>query len=242
MDSGLVGFFRVLRDPDQWERLRELCALTPYSREEYEYCRENRQTATSDPVEQAYRWFVVCRMSFSGIFANSWGLGVESSNRGMASCCSKWMSGIDRLAEVHERILRVQIEHDDFRKIIERYDTSRTVFYLDPPYIPETRKAGYYAHELTPDDHRELVKILLAIEGKALLSGYAHPIYEPLVQAGWERKDFDVVCSAAGRTRNSGLKGAGHVKEEQKRVESVWVSPRSIESFGGLYGDETAGP
>jgi len=51
----------------------------------------------------------------------------------------------------------------------------------------ETRREGGYDCELTEDDHRELVGILLELKAKVILSGYAHPIYEPLMQAGWER-------------------------------------------------------
>ncbi len=35
----VVRFYRVLRDPVQFERFRVLCDLTPYAREEYEGCR-----------------------------------------------------------------------------------------------------------------------------------------------------------------------------------------------------------
>lgn len=225
LDSGLVNFFRVLRDPKEWKRLQELCALTPYSREEYEYCRKTWETNSQDPVDQAYRWFVVARWSFSGIFGNSWGFSVAKSSRGMAGCVSKWLGAIERLAEVHDRTMRLQIEHDDFRRIIPRYDTPETLFYCDPPYIPETRKGGCYPQEMTTEDHEELVGLLLGIQGRAVLSGYAHTLYEPLIEAGWARHDFEVVCNAAGRTRASGLQGVGNVLAQQKRTESVWVSP-----------------
>lgn len=41
IDSGLVNFFRVLRDPKSFGELALLCSLTPYSREEYYYFRKN---------------------------------------------------------------------------------------------------------------------------------------------------------------------------------------------------------
>ncbi|MEN6520331.1 MAG: DNA adenine methylase [Armatimonadota bacterium] len=66
----------------------------------------------------------------------------------------------------------------------ERIEASLTLFYLDPPYIPETRKSGKYRHEMTAEDHQELVEILLSIQGKVVLSGYNHPIYKPLEDDG----------------------------------------------------------
>jgi len=49
-----------------------------------------------------------------------------------------------------------------------------------------------------------------------------------LAKAGWDRREVEVVCSAAGRTRASGLQGVGMVKEKQKRVECIWRNPEAI--------------
>ncbi len=163
IDSGLVNFFRVLRDPEKFERFYRLAALTPYSREEYYFCVKTWQDVEDD-VERAYRWFVVARMSFSGRSGKSgWSFSVTTSHRGMASAVSKWLSCLEHLPKVHERLMRVQIEHDDFRKIFPRYDTDETFFYVDPPYVSETRRSGKYTHEMSLEDHKELVEILLRL-------------------------------------------------------------------------------
>lgn len=183
IDSGLVNFFRVLRDKDKFQEFYRKVCLTPYSREEYNYCRSTWEDC-DDEVERAYRWFIVARMSFSGEFGHSWSFGVKFSRKGMASKCSSWLSIIDKLPDIHERIMRVQIEHKDFRDLIKTYDTKDTFFYLDPPYVPETRRSGKYKHEMTDKDHEDLVEILLTIKGKAMLSGYANIIYKRLEDAG----------------------------------------------------------
>lgn len=36
-------------------------------------------------------------------------------------------------------------------------------------------------------DHKDLVNILLGIEGKVILSGYDHKIYDQLEKAGWSK-------------------------------------------------------
>jgi DNA adenine methylase len=153
---------------------------------------------------------------------HSWGRSVTTSHRGMAETASSWLSILEMIPEIHRRLMRVQIEQKDFREILRDYDTPETLFYCDPPYVPEARKSGKYLHELTEDDHRELVEISLGLQGKVILSGYAHPIYEALVEAGWERKDFQTFCTVTGRTRD----GKNIPKEALKRVESVWISPK----------------
>jgi DNA adenine methylase len=224
LDSGLVNFYRVLRHPGKFRRFRRLAALTPYSREEYNLYRRTWPHAGSDVI-RAYRWYVVARMSFSGRFGAGWAFEIRNPDCRMASSVLRWLSGVAMLPAIHERIQSLEIEHSDWRYILGQYDTPETLFYCDPPYITDTRRGGRYAHELTDDDHRELVTRLLALEGMAVLSGYAHAIYEPLEAAGWQRTDFATVCHAAGRTQRSAMKGDGAILKYQKRTESVWLSP-----------------
>jgi len=227
LDSGLVNLFRVLRDEAKFERFRRLVELTPYSREEYNDCRTwlREHGEGEDGVERAYRFFVVARQSFSGHFAASWGYSFSLSTRGMASTCSSWLSTIEGLPAMHERLMRVQIEHSDFRTILTAYDSPDTLFYCDPPYVPATRKNGNYVHEMTESDHEEFVQRLLKLKGMVVLSGYNHGIYSPLETAGWQRIDFETACYAAARTRGTGILGEGAARSKQPRVESVWLSP-----------------
>ena len=115
----------------------------------------------------------------------------------------------------------MQIENLGRNDVLERYDRKETFFYLDPPYVHSTRRAGGYDHEMTDCDHRNLVDTLKNLKGKVLLSGYANEIYDTL---GWRRMDYNVVSHAAGRVRASGLQGVGTSKEKQKRVESLWLN------------------
>ena len=215
LDSGLVNFFRVLRDREQFVEFHRLVALTPYSREEFGFCRQHWEDC-DDPIERAYRWYVVVRQSFSGDFKGGWSHGKHRSSRNMGECVSRWLSTVDRLPEIAERLLRVQIENRDWRLILKTYDSPDTLFYLDPPYVPETRRAGKYTHELCLADHSELVERMLALKGKVVLSGYAHPLYEPLEVAGWQRYNIKTVCYATKVPIS---------KRRLSRTEMIWVKP-----------------
>ncbi len=232
LDSGLVNFFRVLRDPEKFKEFHRLASLTPYSREEYCFCRETWEQCESD-VERAYRWYVVARMSFSGYFAESWSFTVAASCNHMSGAVSKWLSTIELLPEIHARFMRVQVEHNDFRKIIKTYDTLDTLFYLDPPYVPDTRKHGKYKNEMTEGDHKDLIDLILKVKGMVMLSGYKNPLYELLGQVSWTRYDYETACYAVARTKASKILGQGAALKMQPRTESVWLSPNC--RWGGLF-------
>lgn len=221
IDSGLVNFFRVLRDREKAAELQRLLRLTPYSREEYCFCREHWAEAEDD-VEKARRWYVVAVQSFAGRWGNSWGFDLVHP-----SMAKKWVALVERLPGFSERFRHVQVENCGFLRILELYDSEETFFYCDPPYILETRIGGKaYAHEMDMEAHEMLHDALLRVRGMAMLSGYRHPLHEKLEKAGWERHDFEVKCTAVGRTRATGFREPGGASGERfVRVESIWLNP-----------------
>lgn len=215
-DEGLVNLFRVVRDPQQMERLRAALISTPYSRAEFDAAKE----PAADPVEAARRFMIRQRQSYSGV-NRVWGFVVDDGH-GKASTIQRWEKGIAVLPEVCQRIRDVQIEREDWRAVLNRYDRKETLFYLDPPYVPSTRIDGKYTHELTLEDHRELVAALLALKGKSILSGYYHDCYKPLEEAGWQRLEWDVPCMVVP-------------KNKSRRTECLWLSPRAQRMDRGLF-------
>lgn len=65
------------------------------------------------------------------------------------------------------------IENLDFQDVIEKYDSPKTYFYMDPPYY-STEK--YYSnHIFTKETHERLATSLKSIQGKFGLSYYEFP-------------------------------------------------------------------
>ena len=219
LDSNLVNFMSVLRDQDMFSDFYNRACLSPYSRQEWLFCREHLND-DPDPVERARRFFVVARFSFSGRFGNAFGTCVTGSRRGMAMRASAYQGVLAMLPRLSERMICVLIENRDFRDIIRHYDTENTFFYLDPPYLPEARRSGAYKHEMTAEDHGFLVEMLRGIKGKAMLSGYPSELYDSL---GWRKQEWTAHCYAAGRTKASGLQGIGKASKQQ-RTECAWMN------------------
>jgi DNA adenine methylase len=220
IDKGLFHFFHTLRTQPQ--ELVKYLELVPYSRNEYNYARATWEDE-EDEVVKAGKWYTVLRQGFSADFGQSWGSNVTATGGGNSRMVNGWLNSIPRLLECAERFRTVQVENSDYKTILDRYDTKETFFYLDPPYLPETRRAGEYKHELTTQDHTELLEIIKEVKGKVLISGYPNPLYENSLK-DWGTTTKQTVASSAGRTRNSGLQGEGKVLKHQGRVEQVWFN------------------
>ncbi|MCF8460453.1 MAG: DNA adenine methylase [Flavobacteriales bacterium] len=69
------------------------------------------------------------------------------------------------------------------------------LIYLDPPYPMDSRKGqrDLYTHELSDDDHRELLRQLRKAKSGVMIaiSSYANPIYDEMLK-DWNRYDFEV--------------------------------------------------
>lgn len=136
IDGAVVNFFRVLRN--QKGRLIEAIGLTPFSREEFYLAITDYGPHLSD-LERARRFFVLARQVRTGLAQTAslgrWANCKNTSRAGMSGVVSRWLGSVDRLPEVAERLLRVQIENRPSLEIIKLYDSPKTLFYCDPPIL-----------------------------------------------------------------------------------------------------------
>lgn len=218
LNDGLTNLFDVIRDEARCAVLLKRLAATPYSRAQYYQYRQSWRDE-ADPIERARQWFVVARSSFGAMFGSSWSFGLMGRSCSMQ--ISSWLNAQHLLLQAQARLALVQIEQRDFRDIIRLYDSPDTVFYLDPPYVESTRRNGRYEYELTDDDHRDLVDLILGMQGHAVLSGYPNELYKPLEKAGFSRLDKEQYCSIGRNTRASGKRGPGALKGAE-RTECIW--------------------
>ena len=170
-----------MRDPGKYKALHTLLDLTPYSREEHKCCKE----PCEDNVERARRWFVLARMSISGKIDGSWSYKIGRYSTRTANYSDSpaygYTAAIERLPLLHNRIKGVQIEQDDFRNILHKYVAPQTLIYCDPPYVTSTRSKDIYKHEMSDEDHRDLLNILVNYPQMVLLSGYKNEIYDSML-------------------------------------------------------------
>ena len=202
IDSELVNFFQTLRN--QGPKLIRAIGLTPFSREEL--ARACEPAADLTKLERARRFYVRARQTRTGLAQTSsegrWAHCVLTSRAGMAGAVSRWLGSVEGLAEIAQRLQRVQIENAPAVDVIRRYDTDDTVFYLDPPYVHSVRgDASAYGFEMTDEEHTELSAVLHAVRGRSVLSGYRTDLYDDLY-ADWRREDApERVCHSVRRPR-----------------------------------------
>jgi len=209
LDGNVVNFFRMLRDKP--EELIHKIKLTPWARAEYELS----LTPADDDIEQARRFFVALWLGMNG--ASNYGSkatqGFKVATMDKDYPNTLYFTELDKIAE---RLTGVQIEARPALDVIERFDNADAMIYFDPPYVTEERtKPDWYALEWSNADHGNAAELLRACAGYVVVSGYACPLYADLYEHhGWQRVDTMAQTNSGG-----------------KRVESLWLSPRTVEAL-----------
>ncbi|MEO3386033.1 DNA adenine methylase [Mesorhizobium sp. CAU 1741] len=216
LDSNLINLFRILRDPKEAECLARAIALTPYARDEFEAAYAD----ADDPVDKARRFLVRSHMGFgsnSATLDSARGTGFRAnSNRSGSTPAHDWMRLPPVIAATAERFRGVTIENRPAARVIDSTDSAQTLFYVDPPYLHETRSREnphcakhLYRHELDGADHVALLEQLDAVAGMVVLSGYPSPIYDDALPA-WRRVSIKALADGA-----------------REREEVLWLNPQA---------------
>lgn len=210
LDSDIVNLFKVLRDEQQSKRLIELLHLTPYSREEFYLAYEK----TEDAIEKARRTVVRSAMGFGSGAATFHKTGFRcEAKRQYNTSAHVWEKYPDVIQFVCQRLKGVNIENRPAIECINYHDSEQTLFYVDPPYVPNSRDSRYagsiYQHEMTEQDHEALLKSILDLKGMVIISGYDSDLYNDYL-ASWRKEEKSARISAG--------RGTG------KRIECLWIS------------------
>jgi DNA adenine methylase len=207
----IVTLFRVIRDDP--EALSRALALTPYSREEYEL--SYTITDDLDDVEKARRFMVRVWMSHAGKLGSRAGWRMWRNPKSSASndMPTLWRNLPDRVWAVVDRLKDVHVEARDFREVLPFYASDPSaLIYADPPYVASTLGSDrFYLHDMTDQDHVELLDLLDVHAGPVMLSGYRSDLYDERL-THWRRVD----------TGTQVYRGA-------ERIESLWLNPSAVQ-------------
>jgi DNA adenine methylase len=211
LHSGVVSLYRVLKDKNKLKEFYDRFCYVLYSRELHKEFSDSWKHCDDD-VDRAVSWLCSSWSSINGIA----GAGFSTSVKKPRVPFRRFINKID---SIFARLRNVVVEQLDFKDLILKYDGDNVFFYVDPPYLPETRASKkVYEHELPVERHKELIQILLNVKGKVLLSGYDNQLYKVLEDNGWNKEFFKhkayayVMCKQTNASKRS------------DRVEVVWYN------------------
>lgn len=210
LDGELVNFFQVIQSEEGAARLFKMASRTPYSREVFERAFQRYPVEYSyHPIECALNLAIRSFMSVNS--EAMWKEKIGFSNRNHIHPTSghwaprEWRNWQRSIASLHKRFQNVIIENRDAIELIRAQDREDTLFYVDPPYVPQARSGGGYKCDMTEAEHIGLLECLKNVKGRVVLSGYDCPLYAERL-SGWQRITRQEQANMGG-----------------KRVEVLWM-------------------
>ncbi len=203
LDDDVINLFKCIRD--NAAELARVVTMTPYSRKTYDL---SFDTVPTDPIEKARQFLIRCWQGH-GFRTNGYKVGWKNDVQGRENmyAVSNWYRLPEWILQIVDRLKQVQIENHPALEVIKRFNYSNVLIYADPPYLLNTRTAKQYKHEMSEQDHVELLETLLQHKGKVILSGYPSELYDRTLK-GWYQ------MSTAGRAEYYGT----------DRKEVIWLN------------------
>lgn len=170
IDEELVNFFRVVKyKPEEFIQSFEWELV---SRAEFTRL-ANLDTSRLTDIERAHRFYYIIMAGWGGeLHYPRFQTSITDGGHGNRLIGAlKYLH--KRIEPVYERLQKVIIENMDWKDCFERYDRSKTVMYLDPPY---PGNGCNYLHNMRSwDEHQQLARHLSHSKCKWILSSYNIP-------------------------------------------------------------------
>lgn len=203
--------------------LERVIRLTPFSRKEF----QTAWDSSDDPIEQARRVIILAFQGFgtTALRPRRSGFRARTYKRSVSGP-QDWATWPDQIKAFTDRLQGVLVECMPALDIIRLHDGPNTLFYVDPPYLPENRstQGKGYLHEMSIEDHVELLELLKKIKGAAIISSYRNDLYDSMLPE-WKRIERPALADH-GVLRIECLYFPPHTITRQKR------NPDQISLFG----------
>ena len=234
IDDELITFFRVVR-----EKPEELIASFEWelvSRAEFS------RLANLDPqyltdVQRAHRFYYLIMAGWGGEaryprFQSS----IRDGGHGNR-LVGALKSLRQRIVPIHQRLQTVLVENMDWQDCVEKYDSSTTVMYLDPPYLGNG--ANYKFNMRGKDDHLSIAEHLAQAKGFWILSSYDTPEIRDMFG---EYEVTPIRSSSGMRTSESERQAGRHRTINQEILITNFTLPMSESPISKVGGENDGDP
>ena len=190
LENNVYSLYKVLQEKELFKEFQLRCELSPYCdtmRKEY---MEKLKSENLSLLDRAYMFFYVNRTSFNGIGGFKMHPHIRKN---MSKSVRDYLSVVERLEDLHIRLLNLIVSNMDGIELINRYkDRENVLIYCDPPYVQSTRTSTRrYDVDMADDIQDKFLEACIGAKCKMLISGYDNEKYNILLENGFNKVNFE---------------------------------------------------
>ena len=191
LNSELINFYKVV--VSHMNKLKKEISQTLHSRKQHSHALYIYNNPTFfNEIQRAWAVWVLSKESFSSILNAAFSVSKTQSKKPLKVQNAKLIfeNNLQSLLE------QATIECDDAFKIINRYDTPDSLFFLDPPYVG--CNMGHYANMFNEQSLNQLLVLCSELKGKFILTMYPNQLIEEFASKNnWIIVAIDRVVTAS---------------------------------------------
>lgn len=189
LEQNVYTLYKVLSDPIMFKEFKDKCDLILYNEDLRKEFKKDLKDNNLSMIERAFKFFYVNRTSHNGIGGFSKNTYIR---RNMSKSISDFLSSIDRLPDLHNKLSKVIVTNTDGIELIKKYNQENVFHYCDPPYHQSTRTSTRYNVDMDNDSHVKFLDSVIDSKSKILISGYHCELYNILEKNGFTKVNFVV--------------------------------------------------
>ncbi|NIJ07261.1 DNA adenine methylase [Sphingomonas vulcanisoli] len=194
LSGDVANLFRILQR--HYEAIMGELKWKLTSRADFDRLRDEDPRNLTD-IERAVRFLYLQRLSFGGkVRGRNFGVDRRTPARFDVTKLAPM------LAEIHERLAPVTIEQLSYDRVIRKYDSAETLFYIDPPYVNCEQD---YGDGFAPEDFFRMADQLAAISGAFMVSINDAPLARKAF-GRFQIEEVDVTYTVGTATIGAGKK------------------------------------
>lgn len=200
INSDIVNFYFVARD--HYYELEQMVSKTLHSRDIHAHAfhiRKYPDFFTS--IERAWAFWALGKLAYSSLIDGPFGYDYNGA------AARKIFNAKEQFTDtICKRLDCVTIENMDALEVIRRYDSRDTFHFIDPPYF--NSDCGHFERlEYNEASFRELIDVLVSIEGKFMLTMYPLDVLAEVAKANsWEIVSVERAINTSMTICTNGLK------------------------------------
>jgi len=220
VDEDLITLYRVLQDTKKRSELLKRLKFTLYEEKKHIelkriYKENNNSFNCLDEVERAHSYFYLLMSSFNKK------IGIGFSYAKARNIASRFTRKLKTIVYCGIRLKNAIIHCRNAMQIFDMYDTEDAVWYLDPPYLGNTRCSNLYTHEFADEkEHIDLLERIKKLKGYVILSGYPSELYNSYLD-NWFQIKKNITLTVGSKTK--GLKRFSG----SPRIEVLWLNEKA---------------